>query len=38
MAKLRPPKVTDKPVPFFSSVELSKLDRCGRGGSFEDRS
>jgi site-specific recombinase XerD len=37
MAKLRPPKVTDKPVPFFSSVELSKLGRCCHGGSFEDR-
>jgi site-specific recombinase XerD len=37
MAKLRPPKVTDKPVPFFSSVELSKLGRCCRGNSFEDR-
>lgn len=37
MAKLRPPKVADKPVPFFSSVELSKLGRCCRGNSFEDR-
>jgi integrase/recombinase XerD len=37
MAKLRPPKVTDKPVPFFTSVELSKLGTCSRGGSFEDR-
>jgi Phage integrase family len=37
MAKLRPPKVTDKPVPFFSSVELTKLGRCCRGNSFEDR-
>jgi site-specific recombinase XerD len=37
MAKLRPPKVTGKPVPFFSSVELSKLGRCCRGNSFEDR-
>ena len=24
-------KVTDKPVPFFSSVGLSKLGRCCRG-------
>ena len=31
------PKVTDKRVPFFSSVELSKLGRCCRGNSFEDR-
>jgi integrase/recombinase XerD len=37
MAKLRPPKVSDKPVPFFTSVELSKLGRCCRGNSFEDR-
>jgi integrase/recombinase XerD len=37
MAKLRPPKVADKPVPFFSSVELSKLSRCCRGNSSEDR-
>jgi site-specific recombinase XerD len=37
MAKLRPPKVTGKPVPFFSSVELSKLGRCCRGNSFDDR-
>ena len=31
MAKLRPPKVTGKPVPFFTSVELSRLGRCCRG-------
>jgi site-specific recombinase XerD len=37
MAKLRPPKVAGKPVPFFSSVELSKVGRCCRGNSFEDR-
>jgi integrase/recombinase XerD len=37
MARLRPPKVSDKPVPFFSSVELSKLGRVCRGNSFEDR-
>jgi integrase/recombinase XerD len=37
MARVRPPKVTGKPVPFFSSVELSKLGRCCRGNSFEDR-
>jgi site-specific recombinase XerD len=35
MAKLRPPKVVDKPVPFFSSVELSKAREIrvrGKGG------
>jgi site-specific recombinase XerD len=37
MATLRAPKVSDKPVPFFSSVELSKLGRACRGNSFEDR-
>jgi site-specific recombinase XerD len=37
MAKLRPPKVAGKPIPFFTSVELSKLGRCCRGNSFEDR-
>jgi site-specific recombinase XerD len=37
MAKLRPPQVAGKPVPFFTSVELSKLGRCSRGTSFEDR-
>ena len=37
MAKLRPPKVSEKPVPYFTSVELSKLGRCCRGNSFEDR-
>ena len=37
MARLRPPKVIGKPVPFLTSVELSKLGRCCRGGSFEDR-
>jgi integrase/recombinase XerD len=31
MAKLRPPKVVGKPVPFFCSVELSKVGRCCRG-------
>jgi integrase/recombinase XerD len=37
MAKLCPPKVTEKPVPFFTSVELSKLERACRGNSFEER-
>ncbi len=37
MAGLRPPKVREKPVPVFSSVELSRLERASRGNSFEDR-
>jgi integrase/recombinase XerD len=37
MARLRPPKVGEKPVPYFSSVELSRLERACRGNSFEDR-
>jgi integrase len=37
MARLRPPKVAEKPVPYFSSVELSRLERACRGNSFEDR-
>jgi site-specific recombinase XerD len=37
IAKLRPPKVTEKPVPFFTSVELSKIERACRGNSFEER-
>ena len=32
-----PPKVSDKPVPFFSSVELSKLEQACQGNSFEHR-
>ena len=31
------PKVTEKPVPFFTSVELSKIERACRGNSFEER-
>jgi hypothetical protein len=27
-------KVTEKPVPFFTSVELSKLDKACRGSTF----
>ncbi len=34
MAGLRAPAVRDKPVPFFSSVELSKLEQACRGGTF----
>jgi integrase/recombinase XerD len=37
MAGLRPPKVTDKPVPFFTSVELSALEKVCRGSSFAQR-
>ena len=37
MATLRPPKVTEKPVPFFTSVELSKLDKACRGSTFAQR-
>jgi site-specific recombinase XerD len=37
MGRLRPPKVEEKPVPHFSSDELSRLERACRGNSFEDR-
>ena len=37
MAGLRPPKVTGKPVPVFTSVELSKLERACQGRSFAQR-
>ncbi len=37
LATLRPPKVTEKPVPFFTSVELSKLDEACRGSTFAQR-
>jgi len=37
MARLRPPKVTEKPVPFFTSVELSKLEKACRGNTFAQR-
>ena len=37
MVRLRPPKVTGKLVPVFTSVELSKLDRACRGRSFAQR-
>jgi integrase/recombinase XerD len=37
MARLRPPRETSKPVPCFTSVELSKLERACRGGSFGER-
>jgi len=34
MAGLRAPKVADKPVPFFTSVELSKLEKACQGSTF----
>jgi site-specific recombinase XerD len=37
MARLRPPRETPKPVPCFTSVELSKLRRACLGSSFEER-
>ena len=37
MARLRAPKVPEKPVPFFTSVELSKLDKACRGNTFAQR-
>jgi len=37
MGRLRPPKVTEKLVPVFSSVELSKLERACQGRTFAQR-
>src|SRR5215470_8270687 len=37
MVRLRPPKVTGKLVPVFTSVELSKLERACQGRSFAQR-
>jgi integrase/recombinase XerD len=37
MARLRPPKVTSRLMPVFTSVELSKLDRACQGRSFAQR-
>ena len=37
MAGLRAPAVRDKPVPFFTSVELSKLGKACRGSTFAQR-
>jgi integrase/recombinase XerD len=37
MARLRPPKETRKPVPSFTSVELSRLGKACRGSSFDER-
>src|ERR1035437_9841738 len=37
MARLRAPAVREKPVPFFTSVELSQLDKACRGSTFAQR-
>jgi integrase/recombinase XerD len=37
MARLRAPAVREKPVPFFTSVELSQLERACRGNTFAQR-
>jgi site-specific recombinase XerD len=37
MARLRPPAVTEKLVPVFTTVELSRLERACQGRSFAQR-
>jgi len=37
LAALRPPKVTEKPVPVFTSVELSELQKACQGRTFAGR-
>jgi site-specific recombinase XerD len=37
MARLRPPRVTEKLIPVFTSVELSKLEWACQGRSFAQR-
>ena len=37
MARLRPPKVTEKLVPVFSSGELSRLEKTCQGRAFAQR-
>ena len=37
MARLRAPKVGEKMVPFFTSVELSELEKACRGNTFAQR-
>jgi site-specific recombinase XerD len=37
MARLRPPKVTEKLVPVFSSGELTRLERACQGRTFAQR-
>ena len=37
MARLRAPAVRDTPVPVFTSVELSRLEKACQGGTFAQR-
>ena len=37
MARLHPPAITEKPVPVFTSEELSKPERACQGRSFAQR-
>jgi len=37
MARLRAPKVAEKPVPFFTSGELSELEKACQGNTFAQR-
>ena len=37
MVRLRAPAVRESPVPFFTSVELSKLEKACRGNTFAQR-
>ena len=37
MARLRPPRVTEKLIPVFTSVELSKLEKACAGRAFAQR-
>ena len=37
MARLRAPAVRERPVPFFTSVELSALEKACRGSTFAQR-
>jgi site-specific recombinase XerD len=37
MARLRPPRVTEKLIPVFSSGELSKLEKACVGRAFAQR-
>jgi integrase/recombinase XerD len=37
MARLRPPRVTEKLIPVFTSVELSQLDKACAGNNFAQR-
>ena len=37
MAGLRAPQVRHKPVPFFTSEELSALEKACRGNNFTQR-